>query len=76
MSKARQINKVEVDVWDDGIVWLHVFWKGKPRYVTDKGDEICNRNHHSSNPKRIRRLLKRGRQMQDIIIARWNLEAQ
>jgi hypothetical protein len=76
MSKARQIYNVEVDVWDDGIVWLHVSWKGKPRYVTDKGCEIRSRGHHSSNPKRIRRLLKRGRQMQDIIISRWDLEAQ
>lgn len=66
MSYARKITKTQINI-GDGEVWITVFWKGKPDQ-----DECHNRAFYAfdDEPEKMRRLLKRGRQMQDIIIAR------
>lgn len=63
MSYARKITKTQINI-GDGEVWITVFWKGKP----DQGE--CQFYAFDDEPEKMRRLLKRGRQMQDIIIAR------
>lgn len=66
MSYARKTIKTKIDVGGDA-VWVTVFWEGRPDQ-----DECHNRAFYAfgDEPEKMRRLLKRGRQMQDIIIAR------
>lgn len=64
MSKLRKICAVSVDYGLYKAMWVTIHWEGEINLKN--GHPI--RNYHSSDPKRIARLLKHGRKMQDILL--------